>query len=74
MVVRVEGSYKGFKGGFGVVKAFEGSLQKRIQQSGVGMEGPKVMLGRGDGRKGEILSRTSLSKTLERVQSKEIGR
>ena len=41
-------SYKKYKCGFGVVKAFEGS-----QQSGGGMEGTEAVLGRGE-KKGRV--------------------
>ena len=64
---RVEGlgdvycSYKGSKGGFGVVKTFEGSLHEGTQQSGVGMEGPEAVLGKGEGKeRGDLVENESL--------------
>ena len=64
---RVEGlrdvycSYKGSKGGFGMVKAFEGSLYERTQPFGGGMEVPEAVLGRGEGKeRGDLEENESL--------------
>ena len=48
-------SYKGSNGRFGVIKAFEGSLHERTQQSA------EVVLGRGEGNeRGDLVENESL--------------